>query len=99
MQMPLSVLSWEQKSLWLGRVILLQPNSEIFNDGDGSRCQLAFGVALADHHLRAHSAPAIVNISRLQGKAIIDAAAMYRHRANSVRSLRGERVNPAAKRR
>jgi hypothetical protein len=74
MEMPFPVPSWKQKSLWLGRVIFLQPDSEIFNDRDGSRCQLALSVALADYNLWAHSAPAIVNVSRLQGDAFIDAA-------------------------
>ncbi len=74
MQMPFPVPSWKQESLWLGRVILLQPDSEIFNHRDGSRCQLAFGVTLADHHLWAHSALTVVHISRLQGDAFVDAA-------------------------
>lgn len=74
MQMSFPVPSWEQKSLWLGRAILLQPDSEILNHGDGSRRQLALGVALANHHLWAHFASAIVDISRKQGDAFIDAA-------------------------
>lgn len=44
--------------------MLLQLDSETFNDRDGSRCQFALGVAFADHHPWAHSAPAIVNVSR-----------------------------------
>jgi hypothetical protein len=72
--MPFPVPSWKQKSLWLGRVILKQPDSEILNHGDGSRCQLAFGVALADYNFWAHSAPAIIDISGLQGDAFVDAA-------------------------
>ncbi len=72
--MPLTMPSWKQKTLWLGRVVLLQLDSEIFNHGDSSGCQLALGVTLAEHHLWAHSALAVVHVSRLQGDAFVDAA-------------------------
>jgi len=55
-----------ETELWLGQVDILQPGPEVFNDGDGPRCQLCSCVALQDNDL-CTPAPAIIGHPRKQG--------------------------------